>query len=115
MRAADPEHELAEVGRAAAGQHLARLGDLERVADGGARAASPWPSARRPSGRPARTPMSRMRTASSRAEARSGMNAPSPTFTSSRIASAPAASFLDITEAAIRPGAGTVPVTSRSA
>ena len=66
-------------------------------------------------GRPARTPMSRMRTASSRAEARSGMNAPSPTFTSSRIASAPAASFLDITEAAIRPGAGTVPVTSLSA
>ena len=30
------QHELAEVGRAAAGQHLARLGDLERIADGGA-------------------------------------------------------------------------------
>ncbi len=44
-----------------------------------------------------------------------GQNAPSPTLTSSRIASAPAASFFDITEVAIRPGAGTVPVTSRSA
>ena len=55
-------------------------------------------------GRPARSPISRMQTASSRAEARSGMNAPSPTLTSSRIASAPAASFFDITEAAIRPG-----------
>ena len=31
------------------------------------------------------------------------------------MASAPAASFFDITEAAIRPGAGTVPVTSRRA
>ena len=66
-------------------------------------------------GRPARIPMSRMRTASSRADARSGTKAPSPTLTSSRIASAPAASFLDITDAAINPGAGTVPVTSLSA
>ena len=43
------------------------------------------------------------------------MNAPSPTLTSSRIASAPAASFFDMTHAAIRRDAGTVPVTSRSA
>ncbi len=43
------------------------------------------------------------------------MNAPSPTFTSSTIAPAPAASFFDITLVAISPGAGTVAVTSRSA
>ena len=41
------------------------------------------------------------------------MNAPEPVFTSSRIASAPPASFLLITLAAIRAWSSTVAVTSR--
>ncbi len=43
------------------------------------------------------------------------MNAPSPTFTSSTIASAPAASFFDMIELAMSGTMSTVAVTSRSA
>ena len=43
------------------------------------------------------------------------MNAPSPTFTSSTIASAPAAIFFDMMLAAIRETLSTVAVTSRNA
>ena len=43
------------------------------------------------------------------------MKAPSPTFTSSTIASAPAASFLDMIEEAISERWSTVAVTSRRA
>ena len=43
------------------------------------------------------------------------MNAPSPTLTSSTIASAPAASFFDMIELAISGTMSTVAVTSRSA
>ena len=43
------------------------------------------------------------------------MNAPSPTFTSSTIASAPAAIFLDMMLAAISGMLSTVAVTSRRA
>ena len=43
------------------------------------------------------------------------MNAPFPTLTSSTIACAPAASFFDMIEAAIRESWSTVAVTSRSA
>ena len=97
------EHELAEVGRAAAGQHLARLGDLERVADGGAerRVHGRELADRRAAGAHADVAHAHRELA---AEARSGTNAPSPTLTSRRIASAPAASFFDITDAAISPG-----------
>ena len=66
-------------------------------------------------GTPARSPSPRIRPASERASSIVRTKAPSPTLTSSRIASAPAASFLLITEVAISAGAGTVPVTSRSA
>ena len=66
-------------------------------------------------GTPARSPSPRMSSASARASSIVRQKAPSPTLTSSRIASAPAASFLHITEEAISAGAGTVPVTSRSA
>ena len=53
--------------------------------------------------------------ASSSAAATSGMNAPRPNLTSSTIASAPAAIFLDITLDAISGSEGTVAVTSRRA
>ena len=43
------------------------------------------------------------------------MNAPSPTFTSSTIACAPAASFFDMIEEAMSGTMSTVAVTSRSA
>ena len=43
------------------------------------------------------------------------MNAPSPTFTSRTIASAPAATFFDMIELAINGTMSTVAVTSRSA
>ena len=66
-------------------------------------------------GSPASSPSRRMACASSRAEARSGMNAPSPTFTSSTSRLAPAATFLDMIEVAISGIDGTVAVASRSA
>ena len=65
--------------------------------------------------RPARVPRPYISRASSRASSTVRQKAPSPTFTSSTIASAPEASFFDITERRDQPGAGTVPVTSRSA
>ena len=56
-----------------------------------------------------------MVSASARASSIVFMNAPSPTLTSSTIACAPAAIFLDMIEAAISWMLSTVPVTSRSA
>ena len=53
--------------------------------------------------------------ASSRADSRSFMNAPEPTFTSSTSAPVPSAIFLLMIELAISGMASTVPVTSRSA
>jgi hypothetical protein len=59
--------------------------------------------------------MSRICSASVRASPSVRMNAPSPTFTSRTIASAPAASFFDMIELAISGTMSTVAVTSRSA
>ena len=107
--------QLDDVGRAAAGQHLDRLRDLERVAGGqpergghvgeqrdGASRRRRCPA--RPSSRPARGRWSR-----------SFMNAPVPTLTSSTSAPVPSAIFLLMIEDAISGIASTVPVTSRSA
>ena len=66
-------------------------------------------------GRPAAAPSSIMAAASSRARSISGMNAPSPTLTSSTSRDAPAATFFDMMLVAIRGMLGTVAVTSRSA
>ena len=65
--------------------------------------------------RPARSPSSRMVSASKRASSSVFMKAPSPTLTSSTIASAPAAIFFDMMLAAISWTLSTVAVTSRSA
>ena len=65
--------------------------------------------------RPWATPIETIARASWRAEARSFMNAPLPTFTSSTTACAPAAIFFDMTLDAMSGIAGTVPVVSRSA
>ena len=65
--------------------------------------------------RPALFPVSTMSSASSTASGRVFMKAPEPSFTSSKIASAPAASFFDIMLAAIRGRLSTVFVTSRRA
>ena len=65
--------------------------------------------------RPARSPSASIVSASSRASSSVFMNAPSPTLTSSTIASAPAASFFDMIDAAISETLSTVAVTSRSA
>src|SRR5436189_60416 len=65
--------------------------------------------------RPAPSPIWTISDASSQARWGSGTNAPRPNFTSSTIASAPAASFLDITLDAISGTDGTVAVTSRRA
>ena len=92
-----------------------RLADLERVADGAAeRLVHVGEQARRPRGRRAR-PSSSICSASTRASSSVFMNAPSPTLTSSTIASAPAASFFDMIDAAISGTMSTVAVTSRSA
>ena len=56
---------------------------------------------RQTTSRPARRPSSSIVSASARASSRVFMKAPSPTFTSSTIACAPAASFLDMIDAAI--------------
>ena len=64
---------------------------------------------------PASTPRLRIASASRRASSIVFMKAPSPTFTSSTIACAPAASFFDMIEAAISETSSTVAVTSRSA
>ena len=53
--------------------------------------------------------------ANRRACSRSVMKAPRPHFTSSTSAPIPSATFLEMIEAAIRGGEGTVPVTSRRA
>ena len=65
--------------------------------------------------RPCAVPMATIWRASSSAPSRSFMNAPSPIVTSSRIASEPAASFLDMMEDAISGMQPTVAVTSRRA
>ena len=70
------QDELAEVGRAVAGAASRRLGDLEGVADGVRRAARPCASARRPSGRPARSPSPRMQHAPARAPRRGAGEGP---------------------------------------
>ena len=109
------EHELGEVGRPVAADGVERLADLERVADRAAeRLVHVGQQARRPRGRPA----CRARASSRRATRASSsvfMNAPSPTLTSRTIASAPAASFFDMIDAAISGTLSTVAVTSRSA
>ena len=65
--------------------------------------------------RPAWSPSASIASASWRASSIVFMNAPSPTFTSSTIACAPAASFFDMIDAAISDSWSTVAVTSRSA
>ena len=66
--------------------------------------------------RPARSPELEHRLGERRARPSSVfMNAPSPTLTSSTIASAPAAIFFDMMLAAISETLSTVAVTSRSA
>ncbi len=65
--------------------------------------------------RPVRRPMATIASARARASSTVRMNAPSPTFTSSTMASAPDASFLLMIEEAIRGRLPTVAVTSRSA
>jgi hypothetical protein len=64
--------------------------------------------------RPACRPSSSIISASSRASSIVFMKAPSPTLTSSTIASAPAAIFFDMMLAAISETLSTVAVTSRS-
>ena len=66
-------------------------------------------------GFPAATPISTMARANSKARSFVFIKAPSPYFTSKTIASAPPASFLLITELAIRGILSTVPVASRRA
>ena len=65
--------------------------------------------------RPARLPRSTICSARMRASSSVFMNAPSPTLTSSTIASAPAASFFDMIDEAMSGTMSTVAVTSRSA
>ena len=65
--------------------------------------------------RPARTPISSICSASTRASSSVFMKAPSPTFTSSTIDCAPAAIFFDMIELAISGTMSTVAVTSRRA
>jgi hypothetical protein len=65
--------------------------------------------------RPASLPISIIIVASSRAASAVRMKAPSPTLTSSTIASAPPAIFFDMMLAAMSETFGTVAVTSRSA
>ncbi len=64
---------------------------------------------------PASVPSPTIVAASSRARARSFMNAPVPTFTSRTSAPVPSAIFLLMIDEAISGIASTVPVTSRSA
>ena len=108
------ERELDHVGRSAAGQHLDRFDDLERVAG------------RAPSGTSicvssavVRTswaaPSSTMTSDSSRACPGSFMNAPDPTFTSRTRAWVPSAIFFDMIELAMSGIDSTVPVMSRRA
>ena len=70
---------------------------------------------RQTTSRPARFPRSTICSARIRASSIVFMNAPSPTFTSSTIASAPAASFFDMIDEAMSGTMSTVAVTSRSA
>ena len=70
---------------------------------------------RQTTSRPARSPSSIIVSASACASSTDFMNAPSPTLTSSTIASAPAAIFFDMMLAAISDRLSTVAVTSRSA
>ena len=70
---------------------------------------------RQTTSRPAPRPSSSIVSASSRASSSVFMKAPSPTLTSSTIASAPAASFFDMMLAAISETLSTVAVTSRRA
>ena len=70
---------------------------------------------RQTTSRPARVPEIEHRLGELRASSIVFMNAPSPTLTSSTIASAPAAIFFDMMLAAISDTLSTVAVTSRSA
>jgi hypothetical protein len=70
---------------------------------------------RQTTSRPARVPRSSIASPRIRASSIDFMKAPSPTLTSSTIASAPAAIFFDMMLAAISETLSTVAVTSRSA
>ena len=70
---------------------------------------------RQTTSRPSRLPRSTICSARMRASSSVFMNAPSPTFTSRTIASAPAASFFDMIDEAISGTMSTVAVTSRRA
>ncbi len=109
------ERQLHHVVRAAAGQHLQRLGDLDGVADGTAQRRRHVGQQR--ARRPAR-PRCRARPWCGPAHGDSASvfrNAPEPTLQSSTSALAPSAIFLLITELAISGSDSVVPVTSRSA
>ena len=70
---------------------------------------------RQTTSRPSRRPRSTICSARIRASSTVFMNAPSPTFTSSTIASIPAASFFDMIDDAMSGTMSTVAVTSRRA
>ena len=108
------QHELGEVRRALAAERRERLADLEGIPD------------RATEGLVHRSQLADDAAAGALPEVEHGlgkqssplgvfMNAPSPTFTSRRIAPAPAAIFFDMMLAAISETSSTVAVTSRSA
>ena len=99
-RAHASQHELREVGRAFTPHRRKCLADLECVADGTAERLV-HVGEQADDRLPARWPSSSISAASTRASSSVFMNAPSPTLTSSTIASAPAAIFFDMIEAAI--------------
>ena len=105
--AARIEHQLGEVRRPVATHRLERLAHLERIPH---RAAERLIHVGEQADR--RVPSDSITSASSCASWSVFMNAPSPTFTSSTIACAPAASFFDMIDAAIREIWSTVAVTS---
>ena len=87
------EDELGEVGRPTAADRLDRFAHLDRVADGAAERLV-HVGQHADDSRPARAPSSIIASASIRASSSVFMNAPSPTLTSSTIASAPAGDLL---------------------
>ena len=108
------EHELGEVGRPLAAHGVVRLADLKALPTA---APSGWSMSvsRQTTSFPARRPRSSICSARMRASSTVFMKAPSPTFTSRTIASAPPASFFDMIDEASRGTRSTVAVTSRSA
>ena len=109
------QRQLHDVVGAAAGEHLQRLGDLDRVADRAAQR-DVHVGQQRPGGHAVRRAELDHGARPARAtRPRSSGTRPEPTLTSSTSASAPSASFLLMTELAISGSDSVVAVTSRSA